>query len=85
MDSLSIGLTYDSVSLGTGTHTVRGVVAATGLPSGVTLVEQDVEVLIEITGSEDTPSEEEPPAEEPPADDGTQTEETQPEEGGAET
>ena len=85
VDSLSIGLTYDSVSLGTGTHTVRGVVAATGLPSGVTLVEQDVEVLIEITGSEETPSEEEPPAEEPPADDGTQTEETQPEEGGAGT
>ena len=32
--NLSIGLTFDSVSLGVGTHTVRGVIAATGLPAG---------------------------------------------------
>ena len=52
---LSIGLTFDSVSLGTGTHSVRGVVAATGLPAGVTLVEEDVEVEIEITEAAQTP------------------------------
>ena len=50
--NLSIGLTFDSVSLGVGTHTVRGVIAATGLPAGVTLVQEDVEVEIEITQSE---------------------------------
>lgn len=50
LNSLSIGLTFDSVSLGLGTHRVKGVVAATGLPSGVTLVGGDVEVEIEITG-----------------------------------
>ena len=49
LSALSIGLTFDSVSLGPGTHAVRGVVAATGLPAGVTLVEEDVEVEIEIT------------------------------------
>lgn len=50
VNSLSIGLTFDSVSLGLGTHKVKGIVAATGLPSGVTLVGGDVEVEIEITG-----------------------------------
>ena len=64
--NLSIGLTFDSVSLGVGTHTVRGVIAATGLPAGVTLVQEDVEVEIEITqgeadappaGDTDTPAE----------------------------
>lgn len=50
INSLSIGLTFDSVSLGLGTHKVKGIVAATGLPSGVTLVSGDVEVEIEITG-----------------------------------
>lgn len=50
INSLSIGLTFYSVSLGLGTHKVKGIVAATGLPSGVTLVSGDVEVEIEITG-----------------------------------
>lgn len=51
VNALSVGLTFDSVSLGTGTHKVKGVIAATGLPAGVTLVEEDVEVEIEITGT----------------------------------
>lgn len=56
VNSLSIGLTFDSVSLGLGTHKVKGVVAATGLPSGVTMVGSDVEVEIEITSlSDETP------------------------------
>lgn len=50
VNSLSIGLTFDSVSLGLGTHKVKGQVAATGLPAGVTLVGSDAEVEIEITG-----------------------------------
>ena len=88
VSALSIGLTYDSVSLGAGTHTVRGVIAATGLPAGVTLVEQDVEVEIRITGSgEEAPSEEEPPADGAPSDEGqgdqSQPDETQPGESGA--
>lgn len=88
VSALSIGLTYDSVSLGAGTHTVRGVIAATGLPAGVTLVEQDVEVEIRITGSgEETPPEEEPPADGAPSDEGqgdqSQPDETQPGESGA--
>ena len=66
-DSLSIGLTFDSVSLGVGRHKVKGVAAAIGLPSDVTLVEEDIEVEIEITenstgsGGEnaDVPSDEE--------------------------
>ena len=66
-DSLSIGLTFDSVSLGVGRHKVKGVAAAIGLPSDVTLVEEDIEVEIEIrensTGSGDenvgVPSDEE--------------------------
>ena len=70
VSKLSVGLTFDSVSLGVGTHTVRGVIAATGLPAGVTLVEEDVEVEIEITQSEPA----EPPADtaepESPAQDG---------------
>lgn len=49
-DSLSIGLTFDSVSLGTGRHKVKGIAAAIGLPSDVTLVEEDIEVEIQITG-----------------------------------
>lgn len=48
VNSFSIGLTFDSVSLGAGEHEVKGVVAATGLPEGVTLVEEDVQVLIQI-------------------------------------
>ena len=47
-DGFSIGLTFDSDSLGAGRHTVKGVVAATSLPAGVTVVEEDVEVEIEI-------------------------------------
>ena len=49
VNNLSIGLTYDSVSLGVGRHTVKGVATTVGLPSGVTLVEEDIEVEIEIT------------------------------------
>ena len=49
-NSLSIGLTFDSVSLGTGRHKVKGIAAAIGLPSDVTLVEEDIEVEIQITG-----------------------------------
>ena len=71
--NLSIGLTFDSVSLGVGTHTVRGVIAATGLPAGVTLVEEDVEVEIEVTQSEaDAPSagDADTPAETPAGEEG---------------
>lgn len=50
--SFTIGLTCDSVSLGAGKHTVKGVIAATGLPRGVTLVEEDVQVEIEISLAE---------------------------------
>jgi len=50
--SFTIGLTYDSVSLGAGKHTVKGVVAATGLPRGVTLVEEDAQIEIEISLAE---------------------------------
>ena len=49
VNNLSIGLTYDSVSLGVGRHTVKGVATTVGLPSGVTLGEEDIEVEIEIT------------------------------------
>ena len=49
VSNLSIGLTYDSVSLGVGRHKVKGVAATIGLPMGVTLVEEDIEVEIEIT------------------------------------
>ena len=77
VSTLSIGLTFDSVSLGTGTHTVRGVIAATGLPTGVTLVEEDVEVEIEITEAADAPaSEETPPAGDTEPQDGTVPEES---------
>ena len=43
------GMTFDSVSLGTGRHKVKGIAAAIGLPSDVTLVEEDIEVEIQIT------------------------------------
>ena len=77
VSTLSIGLTFDSVSLGTGTHTVRGVIAATGLPTGVTLVEEDVEVEIEITEAADAPAAEEtPPAGDTEPQDGTVPEES---------
>ena len=83
VNSLSIGLTFDSVSLGLGTHKVKGQVAATGLPAGVTLVGSDAEVEIEITG----PGGEEavtPPEENDPAQDGEaqDTDTAPPEEGG---
>ena len=83
VESLTIGLTFDSVSLGTGTHKVRGVIAATGLPSGVTLVQQDVEVEIEITESAADSGTEEDTADTTPPED-AQPDEEQPEEGGAE-
>ena len=86
LSTLSVGLTFDSVSLGEGTHKVRGVIAATGLPAGVTLVEQDVEVEIRITGSEDTPADGGAEESTPPDDtqpDDTPPEDAQPEEGGA--
>ncbi|MDY3618122.1 CdaR family protein [Agathobaculum sp.] len=44
----SIGLTIDTASLGEGTHEVKGVVAATSLPVGVTLVDEDVQVVVAI-------------------------------------
>lgn len=44
----SIGLTIDTASLGEGTHEVKGVVAATSLPDGVTLVDEDVQVVVVI-------------------------------------
>lgn len=56
LSTLSIGLTFDSVSLGAGTHMVRGVIAATGLPTGVTIVEEDVEVQIEIMAANAPPA-----------------------------
>lgn len=86
LSTLSVGLTFDSVSLGEGTHKVRGVIAATGLPAGVTLVEQDVEVEIRITGGEDTPADGGAEESTPPDDtqpDDTLPEDAQPEEGGA--
>ena len=86
LSTLSVGLTFDSVSLGEGTHKVRGVIAATGLPAGVTLVEQDVEVEIRITGGEDTPADGGAEESTPPDDtqpDDTPPEDAQPEEGGA--
>ena len=49
VNNLSVGITYDSVSLGVGKHKVKGVATTIGLPSGVTLVEEDIEVEIEIT------------------------------------
>lgn len=52
INSFSIGLTVDTVSLGKGKHKVKGLVAATGLPTGVTVVETDVEVEIEIKDNE---------------------------------
>lgn len=85
VNSLSIGLTFDSVSLGLGTHKVKGTVAATGLPSGVTLVGGDVEVEIAITGpdGEETVT---PPDTTGPADTtqngGADTDAVAPEEGG---
>lgn len=86
LSTLSVGLTFDSVSLGEGTHKVRGVIAATGLPAGVTLVEQDVEVEIRITGSGDASSGGDTASggnnEESTPPDGTQPDATQPEEGG---
>lgn len=51
-NSFSIGLTFDSASLGAGIHSVKGMVVATGLPAGVTLVEEDVQVMIEITAAQ---------------------------------
>ena len=76
-------MTFDSVSLGLGTNKVKGQVAATGLPAGVTLVGSDAEVEIEITG----PGSEEavtPPEENDPAQDGEaqDTDTAPPEEGG---
>lgn len=76
VSNFSIGLTVDSASLGEGTHEVKGVVAATGLPSGVTLVDEDVQVTIAVKRKEsatptppttppagtDTPDATEPPA-----------------------
>jgi YbbR domain-containing protein len=46
---LTIGITFDSAALGEGAHMVRGVVVASNLPDGVSLVEQDVQVMLEIT------------------------------------
>ena len=57
LNTLTIGLTFDSVSLGVGTHKVKGLVAATGLPAGVTLVQEDVEVEIQITEDDAPPAE----------------------------
>lgn len=54
VNALSVGLTFDSVSLGAGTHKVKGVIAATGLPAGVTLVQTDVEVEIQIVSPDGT-------------------------------
>ncbi len=51
-DMFSIGVTFDSVSLGEGKHEVKGVVAATSLPTGVTMVEEDVVVELSISGPE---------------------------------
>jgi YbbR domain-containing protein len=63
--SFTIGLTYDSSALGAGTHRVRGVIVASGLPVGVTLVEEDVQVLLELTPTEtSTPSQEQTPDDE---------------------
>ena len=62
------------------------MIAATGLPAGVTLVEQDVEVEIRITGSEDAPADGGAEESTPPDDtqpDDTPPEDAQPEEGGA--
>ena len=73
VSSLSIGLTYDSVSLGVGKHKVKGVAATIGLPNGVTLVEEDIEVEIEITEA-GSGAADEPPTPELPN--------TAPEEGG---
>lgn len=66
VNSLSIGLTFDSVSLGVGKHKVKGVAATIGLPTGVTLVEEDIEVEIEITdpNSAQTPAEPSTPTDE---------------------
>ncbi len=51
-DVFSIGLTFDSVSLGAGKHKVKAVVATTALPAGVTLVEEDVTVELSIIDPE---------------------------------
>lgn len=50
-NSFKIGLTFDSSALGAGTHSIKGVVVVSGLPAGVALVEEDVQVMIEITGT----------------------------------
>lgn len=55
-DSFSIGLTLDSASLGEGVHAVKGMVTATGLPAGVTLVGEDVQVDILIDTADETPA-----------------------------
>lgn len=52
--SFSIGLTLDSASLGAGAHEVKGVVTATGLPTGVTLIDEDVQVHILIEAATET-------------------------------
>ena len=86
LSTLSVGLTVGSGAVGEGTRKVRGVIAATGLPAGVTLVEQDVEVEIRITGGEDTPADGGAEESTPPDDtqpDDTPPEDAQPEEGGA--
>ena len=82
LNSLSIGLTFDSVSLGLGTHRVKGVVAATGLPSGVTLVGGDVEVEIEITGPDGEETVTPPDTTDATQDDGADTDAVPSEEGG---
>ena len=82
VNSLSIGLTFDSVSLGVGTHKVKGAVAATGLPAGVTLVQGDVEVEIEITGPDGGETTTPPDATDTAQDSGADTDAALPEEGG---
>lgn len=48
-NGITVGVTFDSSALGEGVHVVRGVIVASGLPDGVSLVEDDVQVMIEIT------------------------------------
>lgn len=49
--SFTVSVTYDSSSLGQGSHKVRGMIAATGLPEGVYLVDQGVQIDILLTPS----------------------------------
>ena len=85
VNSLSIGLTFDSVSLGLGTHKVKGQVAATGLPAGVSLVGSEVVVEIEITVTDGEETVSPPDTTGPadtPQDGGADTDAVAPEEGG---